>query len=449
MFSGIGRSQGGLACTAVLLDLGGSASAPAYAVTNGHCTGWWDSHAVFEAQDVGMPAHVIFNYFVDSLTEQQRVPVLSVAYSTMSGTDLAVMELDATVGELKKAGLHPVQVADDVPPAGAAIKWVGAPLPTENEPVEYLRRGECTLGGTYPLIEFDWYWRAGLETNCADVASGASGSPLLNASGRAFALVNTMVEEPADGSCYLGQPCAILPSGVRRLAQRVYAMPIVDLPDCFAHGVIRLDLPSCTFERGHAAIGSPAPFRYIAQGSAGSARWSVAMDRDEAPFYRYKAGLAGRVDCANEEGYGAAVSSTVEPRIDSPIGDDEGIYLLCVETGDTADLLAAGRNVTVFVAEVDGTPPPLPLPVLHNETPDGGQFHVKVIHPTYERYRQKSGPAQTTDCSSPEGYERVNERFGFFGVPRAAMQTRVCVVAHDWAGLRSEPQEWLLPGTSP
>src|SRR6185295_1091209 len=93
-YSGVGRYEGRATCTAFLLDTGVPAdgsTAPAYALTSGHCPAQTGSNdVVIDSPGVG---RVIFNYFIDSERTQLPVAVARTAYSTMKGRDLAVLEL--------------------------------------------------------------------------------------------------------------------------------------------------------------------------------------------------------------------------------------------------------------------------------------------------------------------------------------------------------------------
>src|SRR5688572_7242580 len=94
-FSGIGRLDGlGSSCTAFLLAVG-EPSGPSYALTNGHCVGLFDNTSVMrDAPADG--ATVRFRLFADRPDDEAVVPVETVLYGTMRGTDVAVLQLAAT-----------------------------------------------------------------------------------------------------------------------------------------------------------------------------------------------------------------------------------------------------------------------------------------------------------------------------------------------------------------
>ncbi|MCB8973496.1 MAG: hypothetical protein H6654_08055 [Ardenticatenaceae bacterium] len=64
------------------------------------------------------------------------------------------------------------------------------------------------------------------------------------------------------------------------------------------------------------------------------------------PFYRYKTGAAGVVDCRSAEGYSPTITLADSPLIDDAIPDEEGFYLLCVQAGNQQPWVTVGRAWT-------------------------------------------------------------------------------------------------------
>ena len=111
---GIGRFVGLASCTATLLDSSANDQAAAYVITSGRCVQPWSANNV----NLDLPADemgVIFNYFSDTLNSQILIAVSRVAYSTMKGRDLAIVELDASLGDMKARGIQPFRVAKESP----------------------------------------------------------------------------------------------------------------------------------------------------------------------------------------------------------------------------------------------------------------------------------------------------------------------------------------------
>jgi hypothetical protein len=68
-----------------------------------------------------------FGYFLD--TQEQQAPFRSrrVVYSTMKGQDVALVELEATYGELVCRGYRPLELASEAPASDEAVLVTGIP----------------------------------------------------------------------------------------------------------------------------------------------------------------------------------------------------------------------------------------------------------------------------------------------------------------------------------
>src|SRR5262245_13792912 len=110
-FRGIGRLADAMSCTAFLVDNGGGADAPAYVLSNGHCASDWAGSASSVRVEVDRAptsgATMRFDYFVD--TPATPVAVKRIAFATMKGVDLSVVELATTRGELDARGILPLE----------------------------------------------------------------------------------------------------------------------------------------------------------------------------------------------------------------------------------------------------------------------------------------------------------------------------------------------------
>src|SRR5262249_59299735 len=101
-------------------------------------------------------------------------------WARMKGIDLALVELDATLGDLMSRGIRPFLLASSAPQAGRAVFWTGisgSPIPPK---LQFVRLGKCTLGHSVQLLEGSWIWNDDLSNNCPDLYAGASGSPLFD-----------------------------------------------------------------------------------------------------------------------------------------------------------------------------------------------------------------------------------------------------------------------------
>jgi hypothetical protein len=439
-YAGIGRSQAGATCTAVLLDVGGADDAPAYALTSGHCTGWWDSNQTFEDRALDGPGEVVFRFFVDTPEAHRSVPVAAAEYSSMMGTDLAVLRLDATVGALRREGIEGLRIADARPSSGASIVNVGAPTTTFVDPIEHLRRGECTLGGEVALAELEWLWPDNVIHDCPDIRTGSSGSPLLDATDAIVAVVHTTASQPAHARCHLGRPCELREGGIESPDARSYAIPVAGLGACFPSGVFDAAAEGCALPRPTGLASQRETLRYV---QPGTSSLRVALSSESGITHaRARWGLAHETDCTSDDGWGEPFAIAETPVLEVPLPSSDALFVACVRGGRDASSMEP--HVVAWLVAVDGTPPALPLPVTYELSGDRATFTVRSENPTYASYLQKSGPSDRTSCADPEGYEFVNIRFGRFTVALTSEPTRVCVVAEDFANNLSAPAEWVL-----
>lgn len=146
-YRSIGRLDATSSCTATLLDTGGAAAdAPAYVVTAAHCLGFLDPNEVMVDSEPSSRWTVAFDWFVDTPHRGAPIAVRSVAYATMKGTDLALLELDGRLAQVTSANVVPFRLAASTPAAGLGILNIGAPSSGVGAEAPYLRAGTCTLG---------------------------------------------------------------------------------------------------------------------------------------------------------------------------------------------------------------------------------------------------------------------------------------------------------------
>src|SRR6185295_4986684 len=169
-FAAVGRFRGSLTCTGSLIDPSGSGApdARAWLMTAGHCISL-EPYGVIRNQP--LTTQVQFNYFIDTPARRITIRTRSVGWSTMKGADLALVELDATLGDLRVQGIRPFRVSSSAEhEAGRSVFWVGisgSPIPPE---LQFLRLGRCTLGdGATTLLEGNWIWKDEISNTCPDL----------------------------------------------------------------------------------------------------------------------------------------------------------------------------------------------------------------------------------------------------------------------------------------
>ena len=447
---GVARFHGASTCTGALIDTPGGPDAPAYLITNGHCAQQWDANAVF----IDVPADgwsATFDYFADAAEAQLTVPAVRVAYSTMKGRDVAFVELDTTVGELLAQGITPLPLSSAVPPADFTIRVVGAPVSNVPSDVAFLRQETCRAGRRVDLLEFTWHFDDAIASTCRDIFGGSSGSPVFN--GDDPGIMGLMNTTTIGGftPCALGAPCEIAPEGTIFQADTSYATPVYDLSCFAADGAFDLSAAGCPLDdgrqlliSGYATQGTRNPIP-TADGATAPATWQAAL-AGELPYYRYKIGRAGQVDCAVEEGYGAPIALADATVIDEPLPPEEGSYLLCVVAGESAAVDGTWQPVewaTIARVEVDNTPPRLTPQLSFLRDDQGGLTFQPIFQPPeLSHFRVKFGPPEATDCAVDEGYRdflRVPFRLAADELP-----ARICVIGYDTPGNAGQPLDVVV-----
>lgn len=425
-YSGIGRLDGlGASCTAFLLDAG-PPSGPAYAMTNGHCVGVFDSTTVLrDAPAEG--ATVTFRLFADTPTAVAEVPVQTIRYATMRGTDVAVLELATTRSAV--IGLQPYALGSP-PREDADLQVVGVPVDGIPSEEWFLRSSECTAGGRTRVVEFEWVWDEAVATDCTGIVGGSSGSPVFAGPlPVVHAIVNTTTIGATGGAtCALGQPCEVGPSGAAMAPTRTYALPVDDWDACFTPAWDP-DALGCPTEQAPTTV--DAPRRAVQPG----ATWAATISGGGGGPYVAKAGPISVTDCRDADGY--ALSADV---VDTPVGDLEGVYVLCAAALDDR-LQPDTRQAGVAVVVVDATPPTAPIDLSVVEGEDGRVLVEPVFAPPeHSSYQLKAGPAGEVDCADPSGYD-VYRRIP---VVVETIPATMCVIGEDDAGNRGAPQAFTI-----
>jgi len=350
-----------------------------------------------------------FRYFIDTAADRiVTVPVRRVVWASMANTDVAVLELGATVGELRERGLTPLVLGDRV-----EEELVVRGVPVSGTPAEdqYLREAACRFDGVYNLIEFVWTFRHFLRHDCADIRGGSSGSPVMNRrTGEVVGVMSTTVE--GESPCYLGTPCVVGGEQPEVLPGN-YSAPVWGWDVCFAaDGRFDPEATGCPLETRVVPLLTGAPPRTINQGRP----WNVTVNG------RHRYGVIAERDGFCEK---APMSDWRQGPITDTIPDVEGGYYLCV-TGENGAM--AMRHV-----RVDKTPPLMPPRFSFMDEGASMVLRFEFSPAELSSYSYKFGAG--VDCDAPEGYliyRRVPVRIGGAG--------RLCLYGEDEAGNRTPPQ---------
>lgn len=436
MWRGIGRINMNSACTAVLIDSGAGDAGPAFVLSNGHCVEWL-TNGVISNREVG--GEVLFNYFADAAEAHIAVPLDQIVYSTMQGSDITIIQLAATLGDLAEQEIVPFPIADAPLDPESQVRVVGAPNSGLDPTEAYLREEVCQVNGRVNLLEFSWHFYDHYATSCQDIFGGSSGSPLFSVeTNTVYGLINTIVE--GSSACYLGVPCEIGSDGVTLNQNTSYVTPIHGLAACFDDGGDFSLADACPLPPPSQLIFAEAP----SFASQPPLTWAATLS-GTLPFYRYKTGAAGVVDCRSAEDYSPTIELADSPTIDNAVPDEEGFYLLCVLAGESAAVDDSWQSLdypTVAIAQIDITPPQLAPQLAVQETPDFIDVSLLFQPPELSDYLFKIGPAEMTDCAIEDDYLRY--RRIPLTIERGDGPIRLCVIGFDNANNATAPLDTVF-----
>ena len=133
---------------------------------------------------------VTLNHFLDVPENQARhVHVRRIIVATMLGTDLALLELDITYGELKALNITPAPLAQSQPKLGEIITAHGHPVEL-NLPIA--APGQVIRAESISAEGFNWSYSYAIN---ASVAEGVSGGPAFNKNGEVVGIVNVAARD--------------------------------------------------------------------------------------------------------------------------------------------------------------------------------------------------------------------------------------------------------------
>jgi V8-like Glu-specific endopeptidase len=448
-WTGIGRlvRQDGSACTATLIDpfpAGLAVDTPAYVLTAGHCV--TDAHGAIEV-DVAFAGTLTFNYFVDTTASQVIAEVTRLRWASRQGVDLAILELDTPLAQLRAAGVTPLKLAK-VHGAAPFARVIGAPAQA------YLLGATCQVRSVAAVIEQPWLLRDALSTDCLGMLPGQSGSPMIDPeTATVIAVIGTTTHgSQAQWRCQRDTPCESESHQPVWIADTNYASRVDHLSACFQDGRLDLGLLHCPLLPGFALDvpdWTPAHSRIRlesdAQGLPVAPSWNLAFSLDK-PRYRFKPAEYAR-QCEDPVGYSHTIDST-DAYIDTPIGTRLGLHYLCILGVDNAEQVSSRglmRNAFSHATELfPAGPTPLPAPTLLR-TEAGYDVTWSIDPPLITRHRVKHGPvAEVPGCDESGEWTSVWYR-RTFSYAADTLPVRLCAYAFDGNGQASPLQEIVLP----
>jgi hypothetical protein len=453
-YGAVVRVQARATCTGIFLATtsdndprGGDASA--WVATNGHCVAFPGTNQVLLDQPGN--GTVVFDFFIDTQSRQLRVPIRRVAYATMKGGDIALVELSARVDELRRAGFEPWRPVLTLPADDEPVVIVGAPLQA-NPQFAFLRLAACKLAGRAPfLFEFVWHWYGFERTGCSDIQPGSSGSPVISRlTGRLVGLLNTTnAGQPWYTACEIDSPCEPTRTGSEQPENTSYATPLVSMDRCFQNGDFDVDAPGCPLDPGRGIGYSPgqlgAQNPLLASAPIAPRRtWNVTVTG--ASYYRYKVVPVPSGDCRDLRGYGDVRRTLDSPVINDSLPTIDGHYMLCGIGGERSQWGPDWQSIDVPTSSrvwIDTRPPALPGSVIITDT--GLAYRAEFVYFGNEvaLYTYKLAPVGEISCGDPTGYTIA--LIGSVSVRKIGRAQIFCATPYDAAGNPGKVLENVLP----
>ena len=421
----VGRATGlDSPCTAWLLDTGAPATAQAYAVTTGTCVGVSDPTTILTAEPV-RGATAAFRAFAprtaSGRVELVETPIQEVVWASARGTDLALLRLGATYGDLSDRGVRPIRPVAPLP-EDAQILIAGVPVAGIAPSEQYLRGSRCQVGPTTDVLEDSALWHDLQSSTCRGIIGGSQGSVVLNQAGEAVGMVNSSTIAADDGQdCALGRPCEVSAGGVTVAENHSYMVPVDSLAGCFPEGEFALGV-RCGLEDPMSVVVAQVGTSVASPGASVKIQFE---DRNpNAAEAELKSGPLGETDCRDLADWELA-----RPPYTVTMPSQEGFALVCVGSAD---------QPTELVVRVDtSAPDPATIELRQTRVEGGVRVEPVVDPPDLVGFRWVSGPKGAIDCATAEGYVLYQGAPAL--VEAADMPSTVCVIGIDEAGNESAP----------
>ncbi|MER0245139.1 serine protease [Streptomyces sp. HSW2009] len=230
-------------CSGSVVKLPNSADRDrALVMTNGHC---------LEGGYLG-PGEVVidrassrsFNLLNAQAGTAGTVRATKVAYATMTDTDVALYEVNASYADIKRRfGVQPLALSAQHPKAGAAISVVSG---------YWKQQYTCSVDGfVHELREGRWTWKDSVRyTPECQTIGGTSGSPVVDTTTGAVIAVNNTGNESGE-RCTENNPCEVDENGQVTVRPGInYGQQSYQITRCVAAGnKVDLSLPGCTLPK--------------------------------------------------------------------------------------------------------------------------------------------------------------------------------------------------------
>ncbi len=235
------RGMASLTCSGALVRLGRGADQPAVLLTNGHCA----RAKMIDPEDALVDAPYergSISIYVGTESPVETTPT-RVLYATMTGTDLALVELRSTYRDLEAKGARIYEIADVDAKVDSSVQIISG---------YWKEKQLCGVSHIVEsLAEDAWTYRnaIALREPCP-VQGGWSGTPLLDSTTSAIVGIISK-SNAAGGLCTLDNPCEVLKGGERLAFHgRTYATRVSPVLACLtSDGDIDLDRRGCKLQK--------------------------------------------------------------------------------------------------------------------------------------------------------------------------------------------------------
>jgi hypothetical protein len=220
----------------------------ALVLTNGHCVGVGSFEGRFPADGERFLGHVVEGSVILRKTRDEggeRFTYRKILFASMTGTDLAVIELEASFKYLIDSGYVVYSLAPELPRLGMTLEFA-----SYNRPVT----STCEVEQIVPVVkEGPWTWNSSVRLKAGpdcEFQSGQSGTAGTEPGSRLiYALAQTGYE--GGPPCSFNNPCEVDPRTGVTTTGRVnqgYAVPTAVLFDCYdrAGATFNFDRGPCT-----------------------------------------------------------------------------------------------------------------------------------------------------------------------------------------------------------
>lgn len=214
----------------------------AFVLSNGHCleSGMPGPGEVI----VDQPSSRSFGLLDASANEVGTLTATTIAYATMTDTDVSLYELDQTYADIKdEFQIDALAVSAERPSQGTAITVVSG---------YWQETYACDIDDfVYELHEADWIWKDSMRyTDACQTKGGTSGSPVIdNATNEVIGVNNTGNENGAE--CTMNNPCEVDENGDVTVREGTnYGQQTHTITSCVDEGnVVNLDRDDCTLPK--------------------------------------------------------------------------------------------------------------------------------------------------------------------------------------------------------